>query len=235
MCFLLGAYSSSTPVPSTSPSRHHKGLLWSWDVSHSDQRQTGAVRCALHRDQPLRVLHQARTKQRRLDLLRQHGRQTRWVVCFCASSHSVQHHVNIHGLKVCSVQERVTASTFPRFKPALRLADTWICLPGSWPVRCLETWKVWPSVSSVMHTCTCIRATTCVCIAEGTCPVTGKHHVLLIAQCIIWTKFSCFGEPQYLSGTSARSRHRLLLCHAVAGGELAAGTWQLHASHIPEL
>lgn len=33
----------------------------------------------------------------------------------------------------------------------------------------------------------------------------------------------CLGEPQYLSGTSARPRHRLLLRHAVAGGKLAAG------------
>lgn len=37
----------------------------------------------------------------------------------------------------------------------------------------------------------------------------------------------CLGEPQYLSGTSARSRHRLLLCHAFAGGKLAAGMSQL--------
>lgn len=31
------------------------------------------------------------------------------------------------------------------------------------------------------------------------------------------------GELQYLSGTSAGPRHRLLLGDAVAGGELAAG------------
>lgn len=36
-------------------------------------------------------------------------------------------------------------------------------------------------------------------------------------------QYGCVGEPQYLSGTSARPRHRLLLRHAFPGGELAAG------------
>lgn len=42
-------------------------------------------------------------------------------------------------------------------------------------------------------------------------------------------QYGCVGEPQYLSGTSARPRHRLLLRHAFPGGELAAGKLQCHA------
>lgn len=86
------------------------------------------------------------------------------------------------GSAVRCVQERETDSTSRRFKPAPRLAGTWKCLPQSWPIRCLERWKVWRNVSSVMPTCTCIRAPACVCIAERTPHGTGKPHSFVTAQ-----------------------------------------------------
>lgn len=76
------------------------------------------------------------------------------------------------------VQERAMASTSRRFTPALRSAHTWKCLPRNWPVRCLETWRVWPNVSFVTPTCTCIRAPACVSIAEGN--LTGKPLSFLL-------------------------------------------------------
>lgn len=75
--------------------------------------------------------------------------------------------IQIHfGWGVCCVQESQTVSTFLRCTPVLRLACTWKCLPLSWPARYHETWKVWPNVSSVTPTCTCIRAQTCPSTAE---------------------------------------------------------------------
>lgn len=48
--------------------------------------------------------------------------------------------------------------------------------------------------------------------------------VVFFSSSLIASKqHGCLGEPQYLPGTSARPRHRLLLRHAVAGGKLAAG------------
>lgn len=159
----LGARSSSTPVPSASFSGRPWRFHGSWDAICSSQRKTGAVCCALHRDQPLCLLHQTWPKQRRLDLLWQHGRQRRWVARFhlrtfvpCST-----------GSAVHCVQEKLTASTSQRSTPAPKLGPTWICLPLNWPVRCLETWRVWPNVSFAMPTCTCTRAPACVCIAES--------------------------------------------------------------------
>lgn len=88
--------------------------------------------------------------------------------------------------------------------------------------------------------------------------ISSRHSELLISYGLIWNKWmqrsdtakkggtfsrgsflfskkkkrqhGCLGEPQYLSGTSARSRHRLLLRHALAGRKLAAGTSQLFHS-----
>ncbi|KAI4828519.1 hypothetical protein KUCAC02_022601 [Chaenocephalus aceratus] len=59
--FNSGALSPSAQVPSTHRTGYSQGLPGQQQNSHSDQRQAGAVRCALHRDQPLRVLHQTRT------------------------------------------------------------------------------------------------------------------------------------------------------------------------------
>lgn len=72
------------------------------------------------------------------------------------------------------VQGKEMASTSQRFMPALRLAHTWQCLLQSWLLRCPGAWRVWPNVSFVTPTCTCIRIQACVSIADRNLHSTGK-------------------------------------------------------------